>query len=370
MSIRHSTVLQRGTTMTSLASPGSPLRKSSPPSTTTSTDPSSSPLPASAASQNRRGRLLARSPFKAIQDMRQARQQKQKQQQKRRTHSAPPVLSKPLIEQHFNVERTELGRTRVLPGAIKYEDDWNRDVHDYWNLIVLLPIVALNVMNWNWEILSNYFYTSMFSFANSSFSKKYIEQLSIPNAWTGEYFDLFFWVTFAYFIIDLLWIIVVPTSVKSPAVIFQHHIVTMLYILIPFYRPEVRWCMGACMSVEINTWFLIARRVFNKQGFPPWSFDLGFVSIRVKLISICFYVTWIAIRDILYPVMMGYILQRWWTESKKVGTYFNIEGIPPVLHALFCVLNIKWTYDLIMSKVRYYRRKGKRKMVEYVDKGL
>eukprot|EP00529_Nitzschia_sp_RCC80_P020861 CAMPEP_0113490238 /NCGR_PEP_ID=MMETSP0014_2-20120614/26942_1 /TAXON_ID=2857 /ORGANISM="Nitzschia sp." /LENGTH=401 /DNA_ID=CAMNT_0000384001 /DNA_START=155 /DNA_END=1360 /DNA_ORIENTATION=+ /assembly_acc=CAM_ASM_000159 len=361
-------------------STSSPLyRSSTDPSenddTTTTTTTSTTTTTASTTTRPRGRNILARSPFKAIQDMRQARQQrlqnKSKTKKKRRTHSAPPALRKPLIEQHFNVERNELGRTRVLPGAIKHEDDWNRDVHDYFNLVVLLPIVALNVMNWNWEMLSKYFFLS----SCSTISKKDLEQLTIPNAWTGDYFDLFFWVTLSYFVVDLLWIIVVPTSVKSPAVIFQHHIVTILYILIPFYEPEVRWCMGACMSVEINTWFLIARRVFNKQGFPPWSFDLGFVSIRVKLISICFYVTWIAIRDILYPVMMGYILNRWWTESEKAGTYINIELVPPILHAIFCILNLKWTYDLIMSKVRYYRRKGKarnnNKMVGgYVDKGL
>jgi hypothetical protein len=156
-----------------------------------------------------------------------------------------------LIEHHFRVERsTETGgRTQVLPGVIKHEDDWARDSHDFFNLIVLIPIVALNVMNWNWEILMN-------------LKKKQ----TVADAWTGEWFDLFFWATLSYFVADLLWIIIVPTSVKSPSVIVQHHIATMLYILIPYHTPSVRWCMGACMSVEINTWFLIARRVFNKQG--------------------------------------------------------------------------------------------------------
>ena len=54
--------------------------------------------------------------------------------------------------------------------------------------------------------------------------------------------------------------------------------------------------MGACLCVEVNTWLLIARRVFNKHGFVPWTFDFRCISIRVKLISVLFYVTWIAIR--------------------------------------------------------------------------
>jgi hypothetical protein len=130
--------------------------------------------------------------------------------------------------------------------------------------------------------------------------------------------------------------------------------------------------MGACMSVEINTWFLIARRVFNKQGFPPWIIDLSFVSIRIKLISIFFYVTWIGIRCFLYPVMMGYIFNRWVNESERTGRHLNIEMVPVVLHAIFCVLNLKWTYDLLTSKIRYFQRR--RKMgpgaVSSVDKGL
>ncbi|KAL3932395.1 MAG: hypothetical protein SGARI_003974, partial [Bacillariaceae sp.] len=222
-------------------------------------------------------RRLPQSPFKALQNMRK----------RRRARSAPPGSTrKPsLVDHHFRVQHhPESGRKEVLPGAIKHEDDWARDSHDFFNLIVLIPIVALNVMNWNWEVLMN-------------LKKKQ----TVADAWTGDWFELFFWTTAMYFVADLIWVITTPNCVKSPSVIIQHHLVTMFYILVPYYQPDVRWCMGACMSVEINTWFLIARRVFNKQGFPPWIIDLSVVSIRIKLISICFYVTWIGIRVILYP---------------------------------------------------------------------
>lgn len=274
-------------------------------------------------------RRMPPSPFKAFQNIR-----------RRRSRSAPPALKKPLIEQHFRVEHNPQGRKEVLPGAINHGDDWARDSHDFFNLIVLIPILALNVMNWNWEILMN--------------MKK---KQTVADAWTDDWFDLFFWTTLLYFVADLAWILVIPNSVKSPSVIIQHHLVTILYVMVPFYNPTLRWVMGACMSVEINTWFLIARRVFNKQGFPPWIIDLSFVSIRIKLISIFFYVTWISIRVILYPVLMVFIFNRWVKESARVGSYMNIELVPVVLHAIFCVLNLKWTFDLIMSKVRYFRRR-------------
>lgn len=261
---------------------------------------------------------------------------------KRRSRSAPPALKKqtPIIANHYVVDSN---RKIVLPGAPKYDPDWARDVHDFFNLVVLIPIIVLNCMNFNWE--------KMFNLGKKE---------KMADAWTGEWFEAFFFTVLLYFFVDLVWILIVPHCVKSPATIYQHHIVTMLYILIPWYRPELRWCMGVCMSVEINTWFLIARRVFNKQGFPPWIIDLSFVSIRVKLISIGFYVTWIGIRCIAYPMMLVFLVKRWWKESLKSGTYFNIELVNPVLQCSFCILNFKWTYDLIMSKLRYYKRKGRK----------
>jgi hypothetical protein len=174
----------------------------------------------------------------------------------------------------------------VLPGVPRYEANWARDSHDFFNLVVLVPITALNVMNWNWDILLEQFVGIHRGRRNSHRGSLMVLQ----DAWTGDWFDVFFAATVLYFLVDLLWILLVPASVKSPATIIQHHIATLLYISIPYIRPECRWCMGACMIVELNTWFLIARRVFNKQGFPPWTIDLGsFLSIRVKVISVAFY---------------------------------------------------------------------------------
>jgi len=300
-----------------------------------------SPTSGSMKTPPRRSRKeILRSPFR----------ESLKRLRKRRSRSAPPILRTPLIEHHFRVDSE---RKIVLPGVPKHEDDWARDSHDFFNLVVLIPILALNVMNWNFDKMMN-------------LKKKQ----TIADAWTGDWFELFFFVTLAYFLFDLAWVVLIPKCVKSPITIIQHHVVTSLYILIPYYRPELRWCMGVCMSVEINTWFLIARRVFNKQGFPPWIIDLSFVSIRIKLISVFFYITWISIRCILYPMMLVYLVDRWWKKYLKAGSFFNIELIAPVMQSAFCVLNFKWTYDLIMSKIRYYKRKaGQRKEYE-ISKGL
>lgn len=270
---------------------------------------------------------------------------------RRRLGPAPRLA----LENHYRVDyapppptSTPAAATRrpprpvLLPGPPRYEPDWHRDVHDLFNLVALVPIVVLNGLNWNadrlWRVVAG--------------------TGNLRQAWTGDWFEPFFLVTALYFLIDLVWIVKIPSCVKSPIVIFQHHCCTLLYLYIPYAIREYRWGMGACMIVEVNTWFLIARRVFNKQGFEPWIIDLSVVSIRIKLISILFYATWIPIRCLLYPYLMVPFYQLWLEYSAKVGTRLNLVLLSIPLHASFCLLNLKWTYDLIVSKIRYWRRRG------------
>mmetsp|Transcript_1157 Transcript_1157/g.2098 ORF Transcript_1157/g.2098 Transcript_1157/m.2098 type:complete len:333 (+) Transcript_1157:82-1080(+) len=245
-----------------------------------------------------------------------------------------------LVEQHYKIDQEN---HVLLPGVPTYDEDLARDFHDFFNLICLVPIIALNVLNWDWDKLFQ-----------SIHSK---EGIPFIHCWTGEYFYLFFYVTLAYFIVDLVWVTVIPRAVKSPSTIIQHHIATILYLIIPFHVQSFRFLMGVCMSVEMNTWFLIARRVFNKQGFPPWTIDLPYLfSVRVKLISICFYITWISIRCVLYP----YVLVVFYKMVQSGNLRENERMFMPVgtcLHSVFCVLNVRWTIDLINSKIRQWKTK-------------
>lgn len=294
----------------------------------------------------RRNGFFRRRRSRSADELAALRKQRQRLRRRRR----------PLIDDHFRVDRIGEDRPRrvILPGVNRYDPDWARDSHDFFNLVVLVPVVVLNLMNWNFDVLfGDKRYTSTSAF--------------LAAAWTSEWFGWFFGVTVAYFLVDLLWILTIPECVKSPATIIQHHLATILYILIPYRKSDYRWCMGACMIVEVNTWFLIARRVFNKQGFPPWIIDLSFVSIRVKLISILFYTTWIAIRCVLYPYLMLPFWEAWSIETAKYGTRWNLIALCVPLHACFCLLNLKWSYDLLMSKIRYWRRKGN---YQAVSKGL
>jgi hypothetical protein len=253
-----------------------------------------------------------------------------------------------LVEDHYRVDPDN---KKLLPGLPINDDDWARDMHDFFNLISLVPVVVLNVLNWNWDILLD------------PHSKQTMQQ-----AWTGDWFPSFFAITIGYFVADLIWVWLVPSCVKSPGVILQHHIATLLYLTIPYIHPEVGWLMGACLSVEVNTWLLIARRVFNKQGIGPWIINVSCVSIRIKLISILFYVTWIGIRCYIYPKIMTVLWSLWFTQWMKIGMgSFNTYFFPAlVLHSVFCLLNLKWTFDLFMSKWRAIRSGEKSK----IEKGL
>ncbi|KAL7542520.1 hypothetical protein ACHAXR_011850 [Thalassiosira sp. AJA248-18] len=267
---------------------------------------------------------------------------------RKRTYSAPARIDNySPLSHHYRVDPDD---KKLLPGLPVNDDDWARDVHDFFNLISLVPVVVLNVINWNWDILLD------------AHSKKTMQQ-----AWTGEWFPLFYAITIGYFVADLIWVLLVPNCVKSPGVIIQHHVATIIYLIIPYRNPEDGWLMGACLCVEVNTWLLIARRVFNKQGFGPWVINFSFFSLRIKLISIFFYVTWVAIRCAFYPLILRVLWTIWFTQWKQTGNIFNTRyALALFLHFIFCLLNFKWTYDLFMSKWRA-SRSGKAAKVE---KGL
>merc|ERR1712087_1055300 len=83
----------------------------------------------------------------------------------------------------------------------------------------------------------------------------------------------------------------------------QHHIVAMIYLLAPIYYPRYRWLMGAVLSVELNTWFLIARRLVYRNNYCPSGYA-KVSPIITSTVSAFFYFTWLAIRCYLYPSVL------------------------------------------------------------------
>jgi TLC domain len=164
------------------------------------------------------------------------------------------------------------------------------------------------------------------------------------QAWRNLYFYETWVSTALYFLVDLIWVSFVPSCVKSPGTIIKHHVVAMLYLLGPLNYPEYRWFMGACLSVEINTWFLILRRLVYKTNNTKRTDSL--YGAAAELVSLSFYISWIVIRCYIYPAVFYIFLKLAVQKVRTTGILFHSPMLFIPVHAVLCVLNLKWSYDL------------------------
>lgn len=140
----------------------------------------------------------------------------------------------------------------------------------------------------------------------------------------------------------------------------QHHIVAILYLSAPLALPQFRWFMGACLSVEINTWFLILRRYKRKDRNP----------MLQEIVSILFYVSWVAIRCVVYPAIMVVFLGMAHEQVVKTNTFWHWQFIFLPVHFFLCLLNLKWTYDLFLPIVKRCMSTDKDAAASTVSSGL
>jgi hypothetical protein len=152
---------------------------------------------------------------------------------------------------------------------------------------------------------------------------------------TGErvQFILFF----IYMLIDSIWVWTVPDSVASASTILIHHVVVSVVWLVPFYLGNdtlIRYSSYGPL-VEINTFFLIARRNFKDS----------------LLLQVMFFASWIGLRILFYPYILVHFV--WFIaisnehmsvtkEPLYVVTAVAILGTMLLLNAM----NAKWSYDL------------------------
>jgi Na+/H+-dicarboxylate symporter len=107
----------------------------------------------------------------------------------------------------------------------------------------------------------------------------------------------------------------------------------------PLFWPEYQCFVGSILSVEVNTFFLIARRVAFKTSSPVPPFVQQFISTM-------FYVTWVWIRCYVYPYMFVVFVYMAIERVETTNQYIHVEMVFIVAHAVLCLLNAKWTYDL------------------------
>ena len=96
------------------------------------------------------------------------------------------------------------------------------------------------------------------------------------------------------------------------------------------------------MTVEVNTWLLIARRVIGGRA-----------------IELAFYATWIGLRNLYYPYLIWAFYNEWRTESALCGSPWNPILVTPICQACLSGLNYHWTLQLVMKLARPAKRGGK-----------
>jgi hypothetical protein len=245
--------------------------------------------------------------------------------------------SQPLISRYSSTpsETSPNGARHSVVNSHQEQAFLARERHDFFNLFALLFIIGATTVNWDLGKLARGYGPDV--------------------AWTGKYFYLNCSTTILYYLVDMSWVVMVPTCVKSPRTIIKHHFAVTIYFLVPIFWPEYRWFMGAFLSIEISTWFLILRRVvYKRQSLIP--------AICIHIIDMLFYTTWIVIRCFILPGLLIEAFSLAGDVVTKSGHFRHLLFVFIPLHFFLCLLNFKWTYDLFEPIIRG-RRDGLAKKV-------
>lgn len=193
--------------------------------------------------------------------------------------------------------------------------------HDKFNVVVLSVIVGITC-----------YYLAMVT-----------EWNKLGTAELGVGYENIFYVLFyvfnSYLLVDVIWILLRPTAVmSSPSSLIVHHVVTFLLTLTPFLVPQFQFHLGTCLLVEMNTIFLTLRRLAVRG------------TISHRLFDIMFYITWVVLRLIMFPVLFVFYSFEYLRYCTEVGTRINVALFAPILLLALTVMSYKWTVDLLSKK--------------------
>eukprot|EP00522_Entomoneis_paludosa_P010999 CAMPEP_0172462736 /NCGR_PEP_ID=MMETSP1065-20121228/44778_1 /TAXON_ID=265537 /ORGANISM="Amphiprora paludosa, Strain CCMP125" /LENGTH=271 /DNA_ID=CAMNT_0013218479 /DNA_START=107 /DNA_END=922 /DNA_ORIENTATION=+ len=250
------------------------------------------------------------------------------------TTAANATETRPLVEPNSQESSDNAKEDEAAsPHGHLYVDERQRDIHDIFNLVALIFVITSAAMDWDYGLL----FQGLGSLA-----------------YTGEYFWWTWGLFVGYLLIDCLWVILIPECVKIPKMIVQHHIVVIIYMMAPIIFPEYKWFMGALLSVELNTWFLIARRFVYKKKITILSYPA----------SLCFYASWIIIRCYFYPAILVQFIQLADIRIRETGKFWHWPMIFIPFHFALCCLNLKWSIDLFYPIIKsWVVRDGKNPFV-------
>ncbi len=201
-------------------------------------------------------------------------------------------------------------------------------LHDYYNIVTLPILVWCNLLHMQacYDAPRDPDPLTMFSLTR------------ISNSWT---FDLIWWVFLFYIGVDTLWLLIFPRSVVAPVPILIHHAILLAAWFTIFFWPGYEFYMSASLLIEINTWFLIAKRQAVRG------------SILHTLLLCGDHVSWMVVRVLGLPCMNfnGYCIWRFLTNSfhSKLGynllNHLNSGLFVFAAGSAITVQNAFWTRD-------------------------
>ena len=189
-------------------------------------------------------------------------------------------------------------------------------LHDIFNVSVLSIISILNTIYLLLVITDVYYY------------------LKIPL------FSIILYSFMGYIIIDTLIIYYFPSCVVSkPRDLLIHHGITFIICLSPIIEKEFEWHAGLALTVEIQTVVLTLNRLaIDKTN-----------SIN-KIISIMFYILFVAFRVIIFPILTVYYYITHQKYSIKCNTQFNIAITAVIGFSIITLMGFMWIYKFIAKK--------------------
>lgn len=193
-------------------------------------------------------------------------------------------------------------------------------VHDRFNLVAIALIVIVDIA----YLIAATEWSKMGTDALGENDRAYSDALLLGFA--------------AYLVIDVIWVILEPKFVaSSPAAIIIHHIACLVMLGIPWFLPQFSWHMAANLLVETNTLFLTLRR------------NVTIGSTAHKVFDGLFYLTWVALRLVFFPVMVVFFYNEYHRYSTAVGSFVNIVALAPPLEAFITAMGVKWTLDMTLK---------------------
>ena len=192
--------------------------------------------------------------------------------------------------------------------------------HDVFNMIVLTFINLSNIV-----YLS--FATDLNLIGTPFLGEKY-----------RNLFSIFYYSFISYLIVDTVWISTIPKTLSgSPLPFVFHHIIVLVLCSVPYFEPQFDWLMALSLLVEIHPLILTIKRYVPREGH------------LYKCLDALFYVTWVLMRIIGFPILFCYYVVEYQRYSASKGTYLNIILLGPIILGVVTILNYKWSYDMVCN---------------------